>query len=309
MKPSSFTPVGTMEVLKLVADLLPPGVFNVINGKGSKTGQFLMDHPGISKLSFTGSTEVGIQVGLAAAKRLIPATLELGGKSAGIYFADVVPDMLEEALSSAAFMLFMTGQGCALQTRCLVEEPIYDMFVDKLAEIFRNYKVGMPWDTSAQMGSIAYEAHMHSVLRYIDIGKKEGARLVCGGGRITAGEMGKGFFIEPTLFADVDNSMKIAQEEIFGPVLCVIKFKDEADAIRIANDSVYGLGGGVMSGDLAKALRVASAVRTGTMTVNNAATHLAGAAFGGFKQSGLGRESYKTTLDHFIEIKTINFKY
>jgi acyl-CoA reductase-like NAD-dependent aldehyde dehydrogenase len=121
--------------------------------------------------------------------------------------------------------------------------------------------------------------------------------------------MGKGFFIEPTLFADVDNSMTIAQEEIFGPVLCVIKFKDEADAIRIANDSVYGLGGGVMSGDLAKALRVASAVRTGTVTVNNAVTHLAGGAFGGFKQSGLGRESYKTTLDHFSEIKTINFKY
>jgi acyl-CoA reductase-like NAD-dependent aldehyde dehydrogenase len=309
MKPSSFTPIGTMEVLKLVADLLPPGVFNIINGKGSKTGQFLMDHPGVSKLSFTGSTEVGIKVGLAAAKRLIPATLELGGKSAGIYFADIVPGMLDEAVGSASFMLFMTGQGCALQTRCLVEEPIYDMFVDKLAENFRNYKVGMPWDANAQMGSIAYEAHMHSVLNYIDIGKKEGARLVCGGNRITTGEMGKGFFIEPTLFADVDNSMKIAQEEIFGPVLCVIKFKGEADAIRIANDSVYGLGGGVMSGDLAKALRVASAVRTGTMTVNNAAAHLAGAAFGGFKQSGLGRESYKTTLDHFSEIKTINFKY
>jgi acyl-CoA reductase-like NAD-dependent aldehyde dehydrogenase len=167
-----------MEVLKLVADLLPPGVFNVINGKGSKAGQFLMDHPGVSKLSFTGSTEVGIQIGLAAAKRLIPATLELGGKSAGIYFADIVPDKLEEALGCASRMLFMTGQGCALQTRCLVEESIYDMFVDKLAEIFRNYKVGMPWDTKAQMGSVAYEAHMNSVLNYIATGKKEGARLV-----------------------------------------------------------------------------------------------------------------------------------
>ncbi|MDR1019162.1 MAG: aldehyde dehydrogenase family protein [Synergistaceae bacterium] len=309
MKPSSFTPAGTMELLKLVADLLPPGVFNVINGKGSKTGQFLMDHPGISKLSFTGSTEIGVQVGLAAAKRLIPATLELGGKSAGIYFADIVPDLLDEALGYAAVMLFMSGQGCALQTRCIVQESIYDMFVDRLAEVFRNYKVGMPWDTSARMGSIAYEAHMNSVLDYIDIGKKEGARLVCGGSRITSGEMGKGFFIEPTLFADVDNGMRIAQEEIFGPVLCVIKFKDEEDAIRIANDSVYGLGGGVMSGDLAKALRVAGAMRTGTVTINNAATHLAGAPFGGFKQSGLGRESYRTTLDHFSEIKTINFKY
>jgi len=201
----------------------------------------------------------------------------------------------------------MAGQGCALQTRILVQDRIYDDFVAKLAEIFRGYKVGLPWDPKARMGAITYEAHMMSILNYIEIGSKEGARLVCGGKRIVLGELEKGYYIEPTVFADVDNNFRIAQEEIFGPVACVIKFKDEADAIRIANDSRYGLSGGVWSGDLARALRVAHSVRTGTVNINGAVVPLAGGAFGGFKQSGIGRESYKTTLDHFSQLKTINY--
>lgn len=310
IKPSSYTPISTMELIKLIADLLPPGVVNIVNGKGSIVGQWLLDHPGISKLSFTGSTEVGIQVGKAAAERLIPATLELGGKSAGIYFADIPQAEMGKAIAAAVQnVLMMAGQGCALQTRILVQEPLYDFFVEQCATIFKSMKVGMPWDPTAQMGAITYEAHMKSVLNYIEIGKKEGARLVCGGNRMTTGELAKGYFIEPTLFADVDNNMRIAQEEIFGPVACFIKFKDEADAIRIANDSQYGLGGGIWSGDLACALRVAHAVRTGSITINGGDGPMAGAAFGGFKKSGLGRESYKTTLDHFSLLKSITYRF
>jgi acyl-CoA reductase-like NAD-dependent aldehyde dehydrogenase len=306
IKPSSYTPISTMELIKLIAELLPPGVVNVVNGGGSTVGNWLIEHEGIDKLSFTGSTEVGVQIGIAAAKKLIPVTLELGGKSAGIYFDDI-PNMQEAIGACTMNVLNLAGQGCALQTRILVQETIYDSFVEQLANVFRNFKVGLPWDPEAQMGAIAYKSHMESVLRYIELGKQEGARLVCGGRRITEGELGAGYYIEPTLFADVSNDMRIAREEIFGPVACVIKFKDEAEAIKIANDSEYGLGGGVWTGDLARGLRVAHAIRTGTVTINGAAFHMAGAAFGGYKKSGLGRESYKTTLDHFSELKTINY--
>lgn len=309
LKPSSYTPAPAMELMKVIADLLPPGVVNIVNGKGFEVGHWLLDHPGISKLSFTGSTDIGTKVGLAAAKRIIPCTLELGGKSAGIYFADIPREKYSKAIPNALQILALTGQGCAIQTRLLVQEPIYDMFVDQISNIVKNVRVGMPWDPATNMGSLTYEAHMKNVLAYIEQGKKEGARLVCGGNRITTGEMGKGCFVEPTIFADVDNKMVIAQEEIFGPVACFIKFKDEEDAIRIANDSKYGLGGGIWTGDLSKALRVATAIRTGTVHINDAVAPAAGSAFGGFKASGLGRENYKVTFDEYSIIKTINFAF
>ena len=279
IKPASSTPVSTMELIKLIADLLPPGVVNVVNGGGSTVGNWLIEHPDIDKLSFTGSTKVGIDIGIAAARKLIPVTLELGGKSAGIYFDDI-PDIQAAVASCAQKVLMLAGQGCALETRILVQESIYEEFVEQLATVFKNYKVGLPWDSEAQMGAIASESHMESILKYIEIGKKEGARLVQGGNRITKGELGKGYYIEPTLFADVDNAMRIAQEEIFGPVASVIKFKDEAEAIKIANDSDFGLGGSVSTGDLARGFRVAKAIRTGSITINDATTHMAGAAFG-----------------------------
>lgn len=311
LKPSSYTPTSNLELIKLIADLLPPGVLNIINGKGSTTGQYLLDHPGISKLSFTGSTEIGISAGIAAAKNIIPSTLELGGKSAGIYFADIPEEQLAGAVAGAAFHATAnSGQICAAQTRVLVEAPLYDRFVEMLAGTLRNAKVGMPWDAEAAMGAIVYKEHMESILEYIELGKKEGASLVCGGNRITEGEMAKGYFVAPTVFADVDNSMRIAQEEIFGPVLSVIKFSGEQEAVQIANDSRYGLSGGVTSGDLAKAMRVATAVRTGTMFVNGAfGRSLGGACFGGYKASGIGRECYKTTYDQYCLLKTINFAY
>jgi acyl-CoA reductase-like NAD-dependent aldehyde dehydrogenase len=308
IKPSSYTPLSTLELVKAIADLLPPGVVNIVNGGGSTVGNWLIEHPKVSKLSFTGSTDVGIKIGIAAAQKLIPVTLELGGKSAGIYFDDI-PDIKTAAFAATMSILNLAGQGCALQSRILVQETIYDEFVEQVASVFRNFKVGLPWDPQAQMGAIAYESHMKSILDYIEIGKQEGARLVCGGNQITEGEFGKGYYIQPTLFADVDNSMRIAQEEIFGPVACVIKFKDEAEAIKIANDSQYGLSGGIWTGDLARGLRVAHSVRTGQVTINGAAYHSAGTAFGGYKNSGIGRESYKTTLDHFSEIKSISYRF
>lgn len=311
LKPSSYTPLGALEMMKTIGDLLPPGVFNIVNGKGSTTGQYVLDHPGIDKLSFTGSTDIGKSVGIAAAQRIIPATLELGGKSPGIYFADIreedMPKAIENIVSNASFN---AGQICAMQSRVLVEEPVYDMFVKQVTSKLKEIKIGPPWDDDAQMGPVAYKDHMESVLEYIKIGQEEGARLAYGGKRVTEGELSKGYYIEPTIFADVDNSMRIAQEEIFGPVICFIKFKDEEDAIRIANDSVYGLSGGVFSGDLAKALRVSEGVRTGNMFVNGLfPKSVGGAPFGGYKNSGIGRECYITTLDAFSQIKMIAFPY
>jgi acyl-CoA reductase-like NAD-dependent aldehyde dehydrogenase len=309
IKPSSFTPVGTMEMLKVIGDLFPPGVVNVVNGKGSETGQYVLDHPQINKLSFTGSTEVGISVGLAAAKRIIPATLELGGKSAGIYFADIPQEELPSAIAQIVFnATLMSGQVCAMQSRVLVEAPLYDAIVDAVSSALKGVKVGPPWQEDSQMGPVSYESHMNSILKYIDIGKKEGAILSTGGNRLIEGELAKGYFIAPTVFSGVDNSMRIAQEEIFGPVLSFIKFSGEEEAIEIANDTPYGLSGGVFTGDLRKGLRVAEAVRTGEMAINAAPSRLmSGAPFGGYKNSGIGRENYKTTLDAFSMIKRISF--
>jgi acyl-CoA reductase-like NAD-dependent aldehyde dehydrogenase len=311
IKPSSIAPVYTLELAKTIGELLPPGVLNVVPGPGSTTGQYVLDHPGIDKLSFTGSTEVGHNVALAAAKRIIPATLELGGKSAGIFFADMPQDYFGAAIGAAAGQAaFNAGQICAQESRLLIQDSIYDAFVEGVAKAFGGMKPGAPWDSTATMGPLSYPGQMEKVLGYVEIGKKEGARLVCGGERATEGELAKGNFIKPTLFADVRPDMRIAQEEIFGPVLSAIKFKDEAEAIEIANGTRYGLSGSVHTGDMAKALRVCAGVRTGTISVNGyTGRSIGGGAFGGFKDSGIGRENYITTLDAFSQLKTINFKY
>lgn len=311
LKPSSYTPLSSMLLAEVLADLLPPGVFNVINGRGSTTGRYMLDHPGFSKLTFTGSTEVGREVGIAAARNIIPSTLELGGKSAGIYFADIPDAAMQGAVVGAAFeALVNSGQVCIMCSRVLVEAPIYDAFVAGMVDFLKSAKIGMPWDADTMIGPLAYEGHMNDVLAMIEKGKQEGAVLACGGKRATEGELAKGYFIEPTVFTHVESSMSIAREEIFGPVLSVIKFSGEEEAVRIANDSKYGLHGSVFTGDLAKGLRVAAGVRTGTMNVNGAAGRTVGGnCFGGFKQSGLGRENYKTSLDHFSQLKTINFTF
>mgnify|MGYP000859423572 FL=1 len=303
MKPSSSTSVSLLEMTKLMAQVLPDGVLNIITGHGSTAGQYILDHPDIRKLAFTGSTAVGYTVAEAAAKKVIPATLELGGKSANIFFDDMPWDKALEGIQMG--ILFNQGQVCCAGSRALIQEDIYDKFLDAAANAFNNIKVGLPWKKDTVMGSQIDERQLNKILNYVEIGKKEGARVICGGHRITDGELAKGCFMQPTILADVDNKMRVAQEEIFGPVLVAVKFKDEDDAIRIANESDYGLGGGVWSHNINRALRVARKVNTGRMWVNNYNNIPAGASFGGYKKSGYGRETNKMILDAYSEMKNI----
>jgi acyl-CoA reductase-like NAD-dependent aldehyde dehydrogenase len=302
-KPSSYTSLSVVRLAELIQDLVPAGVFNVITGSGSKAGEFILNHKGISKLAFTGSTNVGCRVADAAAAKLIPATLELGGKSANIFFDDCNMDIAIDGLQMG--ILFNQGQVCSAGSRIFVQEKIYDHFVDKAVEAFKKIKVGDPLDPSTQMGSLIYESHMNDVLNYIEAGRKEGARVLTGGERITLRGLDKGFFIQPTLLADVTNSMRVAQEEIFGPVAVIIKFKTEDEVIKMANDSIYGLGGAVWTRDLNKAIRVSRAVETGRMWVNTYNAVPAGAPFGGYKKSGIGRETHKIILEHYTQMKNI----
>ncbi len=302
-KPSSDTPLSVLEFAKLIQDVVPAGVFNVITGSGSKSGQYILDHKGFRKLAFTGSTEVGGCVACAAAERLIPATLELGGKSANIYFDDCKWDMAIDGLQLG--ILFNQGQVCCAGSRVFVQEGIYDKFVEAAVKAFNNIKVGMPWDPSTQMGSQINENQLKKILSYIEVGKSEGARVVCGGERAAEGELANGCFMKPTLLVDVTNDMRVAQEEIFGPVACIIKFKDEEEVIKMANDSEYGLGGAVWTRDINRAIRVSRAIDTGRMWVNTYNAIPEGAPFGGYKASGIGRETHKVILDHYTQMKNI----
>lgn len=303
LKPSSSTSLSILELMKLIGHLLPAGVVNVITGKGSKSGDYLVKHEGLDKLAFTGSTEVGRGIGIAAAERIIPATLELGGKSANILFDDCD---LEQALDGVQLgILFNQGQVCCAGSRIFVQEGIYDEFIEKAVERFKNVKVGDPMDESTVMGSQISVRQAEKILGYVDIGKKEGARVAVGGNRACSVGLKEGAFVEPTLLVDVTNDMAVAQEEIFGPVGVVIKFKDADDVIKMANDSIYGLGGGVYTKNIDTALYVARNVNTGRIWVNTYNQIPAGAPFGGVKQSGIGRETHKMILDHYTQAKNI----
>jgi acyl-CoA reductase-like NAD-dependent aldehyde dehydrogenase len=302
-KPSSHTSLSVLELARLIQDVLPPGVFNVVTGKGSKSGQYILDHEGFRKFSFTGSTDVGYSVALAAAKKLIPSTLELGGKSANIYFPDCQWDLAIDGLQRG--ILFNQGQVCCAGSRVFVHEDIHDRFVADAAAAFKKIKIGMPWEPDAQMGSLVYEAHLDAILKGIEEGKKEGAKVVCGGERYKEGEFIKGCFMQPTLLAGVNNKMKVAQEEIFGPIAVIIKFKTEEEVIAMANDNKYGLAGAVWTHDLNRAFRVCKGIETGRMWVNTYNSTPAGSPFGGCKQSGFGRETHKVILEHYTQMKNI----
>lgn len=303
IKPSSHTSLSLLELGDILKDILPPGVVNIITGKGSKSGQYILDHPGFSKLAFTGSTEVGLDVYKAASERLIPATLELGGKSANIFFDDA---NWKQALDGAMLgILFNQGQVCCAGSRIFVQDTIYDTFVEELAALFDKVQVGLPWDENTQLGSLIYEGQVQKVLEYVDIAKQEGATIAAGGVRVTDGELGKGCFVRPTLIANATNDMRVAREEIFGPVAVVIKFHSEDEVIVAANDSLYGLGGGVWTQNINRAIRVARAIETGRMWVNTYNSIPAGAPFGGYKQSGIGRETHKVILEHYTQMKNI----
>ncbi len=303
IKSSSETPLSLLVFMELIADLVPPGVINVITGKGSRSGQYMLEHPGFRKLAFTGSTEVGRNVALAAAGRLIPATLELGGKSANIYFDDC---NFEQALDGLQLgILFNQGQVCCAGSRVFVQEGIYDRFVDAAIAAFGRVKQGNPLDPATQLGSQINETQIRKIESYMELARKEGATIACGGARNTEGPCAAGCFFQPTLITNVTNDMRVAQEEIFGPVAVVIKFKTEEEVIAMANDSTYGLGGAVWTQDITRALNVARAVETGRMWVNTYNQLPAGAPFGGYKDSGIGRETDLSILDAYTQKKNI----
>lgn len=303
IQPSSSTPLSLLEVAKIFQEILPKGVVNVLTGKGSESGNAIFNHEGVNKLSFTGSTNVGYQVAEAGAKRIVPATLELGGKSANIILDDANLDLAVEGIQLG--ILFNQGEVCSAGSRLLVQEGIYDKLISRLKEAFSNIKIGDPLDEKTQMGSQTSQEQMEKIQSYITYAEQSNAEILTGGKRITNDGLDSGYFLEPTLIAVKDNADKLAQEEIFGPVLTIIKVKDDEEAIKIANDSEYGLAGGVFSQDITRALNIAKAVKTGRIWINTYNQVPEGAPFGGYKKSGIGRETYKEALSNYQQVKNI----
>jgi len=303
LKPASLTPLTALRFAELTAEAgLPEGVFNVVPGPGGQVGMALVRHPGVDKIAFTGSTEVGKSIMREAAGTLKRVSLELGGKSPNIVFADA--DMKAAVRGALTGIFYNKGEVCAAGSRLLVEQQVHDEFVEKLAEGARGLKVGDPLDKATRMGPVVSRQQYDAVLGYVEAGKKEGARLVAGGQRAEVGN-GKGYFIQPTVFAGVSNSMRIAREEIFGPVLSVIPFEDVEDGIARGNETFYGLAAAVWTRDVAKALRAARAIRAGTVWINAYNLYDAALPFGGFKESGFGRELGQAGLDLYTEVKSV----
>ena len=305
LKPAELTPVTAMILFEIFDEVgIPKGVANLVMGKGSVVGQALAESNDVDAISFTGSTEVGRGIMRAAAGNLKKISLELGGKSPNVIFADA--DM-ETAVDYALFgIYFGAGQVCSAGSRILVEESIHDEFVEKMVERAKQIKVGPGLDEDSQVGAMVSHSQLETVLNYIDIGVKEGATLACGGNRITEGALKNGFFIEPTLFTNVTSDMRIVQEEIFGPVAVIQKFKGEKEAIELANDTNYGLAGAVFSSDGAKALRVIKKIRAGITWINSYHPTYNETPWGGYKQSGIGHSLGIYGLEDFQEVKQIN---
>jgi aldehyde dehydrogenase (NAD+) len=303
LKPASQTPLTALALGEIAIEVgLPPGVLNVITGPGSRVGQALVEHPGIDKIAFTGDTSTGKSIMRAAADTLKRITLELGGKSPNVVLADAD---VEAAVRGATIGIFYgKGEVCAAGSRLLVDRTIKNEFIDKLAARARKMAPGDPLDPKTRFGAIASKKQMETVLRYIESGRSEGASLVAGGERADIGT-GKGYFVQPTVFADVRPEMTIAREEIFGPVLAAIEFADLDEAIAKANDSQYGLAAGVWTRDIKKAHYVARRLQAGTVWVNTYNVYDTAAPFGGYKQSGFGREMSAHALEHYTQVKSV----
>jgi betaine-aldehyde dehydrogenase len=304
-KPAEVTPVTAQKLFEIFEEVgLPSGVANMVLGPGSVVGNEIASHPEVDMVSFTGGTETGKHIMKTAADTIKKVSLELGGKSPNIIFADAD---FETAVDYALFGIYAgAGQVCSSGSRILVQESIYDKFVDRFVDRVKQIKVGPGYDPESEMGALVSAEHLESVLTYIEIGKQEGARIACGGNRIVKDGLDKGYFVEPTVFVDVKQDMRIVQEEIFGPVVVIQKFKNEDEAIKLANDTVFGLAGAVFSNDGAKALRVIKKIRAGITWVNAYHPTYNEAPWHGYKQSGIGSSLGTFGLEEFQEIKQIN---
>lgn len=304
IKPSEFTSASTLELAELFDEAgFPPGVFNVVTGFGAEVGSPLVEHPLVSKISFTGSDTTGRLINEKAARHLKHTAMELGGKSPNVVFADAD---LEQAVFGAISGIFAaTGQTCIAGSRLLVQDSIHDEFVERLLSVASTARMGDPMDGQTQVGPVTTAPQYQKVLDYINVAQSEGARVVLGGGKGQGPECGEGWFVQPTIFTDVRNDMRIAQEEVFGPVLSVIRFKDEADALRIANDVRFGLAAAVWTSDIGRALRMSEKLQAGTVWVNTYRAVSFMAPFGGYKDSGLGRENGVDAIREYLQTKSV----
>ncbi|KQH86837.1 aldehyde dehydrogenase [Vibrio furnissii] len=312
LKPAEQTPTSILVLMETIGDLLPPGVVNVVNGYGAEAGQALATSNRIAKLAFTGSTDVGHHILKCAAESLIPSTVELGGKSPNIYFADVFDHedaYLEKCLEGTLLAFFNQGEVCTCPSRVLIHESIYDKFIAKLVERAKTIKQGNPLDSNTQVGAQASQEQFDKILSYLEIGRQEGAQVLCGGEVAQQqGDISQGYYIQPTMLAG-HNKMRVFQEEIFGPVIAITTFKDEAEALAIANDTEYGLGAGVWTRDTNLAYRMGRNIEAGRVWINCYHAYPAHAAFGGYKKSGIGRETHKMMLDHYQNTKNLLVSY
>ncbi|QEH77818.1 aldehyde dehydrogenase family protein [Sphingomonas sp. C8-2] len=312
LKPAEQTPMSIMVLMELVGDLIPEGVLNVVNGFGVEAGKPLASNKRISKIAFTGETTTGRLIMQYASENLIPVTLELGGKSPNIFFADVMDaddDYFDKCLEGFAMFALNQGEVCTCPSRALVQESIYERFIERAVERVRKIKQGSPLDPATMIGAQASNDQLEKILSYIAIGRDEGARVLTGGDRAAlGGELADGYYVTPTVL-EGHNRMRIFQEEIFGPVLSVTTFKDEAEALAIANDTLYGLGAGVWSRNGTTAYRMGRAIQAGRVWTNCYHAYPAHAAFGGYKQSGIGRENHKMMLDHYQQTKNLLVSY
>lgn len=312
LKPAEQTPASIMVLMELIQDLLPPGVLNIVNGFGLEAGKPLASNKRISKIAFTGETGTGRLIMQYASQNLIPVTLELGGKSPNIFFADVMDKddaYFDKCLEGFAMFALNQGEVCTCPSRALIQESIYDRFMERAIKRVAAIKQTNPLDNSSMIGAQVSKEQMDKILSYMDIGKQEGAELLLGGGRQElAGDLAGGYYVQPTIFAG-HNKMRIFQEEIFGPVVSVTTFKDEEEALSIANDTLYGLGSGLWTRDGSRAFRVGRGIEAGRVWTNCYHLYPAHAAFGGYKQSGIGRENHKMMLDHYQQTKNLLVSY
>jgi aldehyde dehydrogenase len=312
LKPAESTPISILVLAELIADILPPGVLNIVNGYGREAGMPLATSKRIAKIAFTGSTTTGRVIAQAAANNLIPATLELGGKSPNIFFADIMDKddgFLDKAIEGLVLFAFNQGEVCTCPSRALIQESIYEKFMERCLARVAAIKQGNPLDTDTMLGAQASKEQLTKILSYLDLGVQEGAEVLAGGAQAdVGGEFNGGYYVQPTLFKG-HNKMRIFQEEIFGPVLAVTTFKDEAEALAIANDTLYGLGAGVWSRNGNVAYRMGRAIKAGRVWTNCYHAYPVHATFGGYKESGIGRETHKVMLDHYQQTKNLLVSY